>query len=112
MSRATNFFFLAGNIADRVDVEFHSVNDKIVLTFTDSTDIYQDSKMEVTIRTEIVESVNGSYRDNFISYALTHLNRRILQAESISLSQDKVMSTLIAIVNDYFPVYSTEQNQQ
>ncbi|QGZ16407.1 hypothetical protein Hena1_02570 [Erwinia phage Hena1] len=110
MSNAKNFFFLAGNVADRVDVEFRSFDDKMLLTFTDSTDIYKDSKMEVTIRTETVQTVNGVYRDNFIAYTLTHLNRQIVQGESQALSQGKVIAALIAIVNDYFPIDTAQQS--
>lgn len=110
MSNAKNFFFLSGQVADRVDVEFRSFDDKMLLTFTDSTDLHKDSKMEVTIRTEVVQTVNGVYRDNFISYELTHLNRQIVQGESQPLPQGKVIGALIAIVNDYFPVDTSNNN--
>ncbi|QEQ95051.1 hypothetical protein pEaSNUABM56_00001 [Erwinia phage pEa_SNUABM_56] len=104
MANAKNFFFLSGNVADRVEVEFRSFDDKMLLTFTDQADKFKTCRLEVVIRTEVKQTVNAVYRDSFISYALDCNGKQIQEGESSALTQDQVIGALISIVNDVFPI--------
>lgn len=104
MSNAKNFFFLSGNVADRVEVEFRSFDDKMLLTFTDQADTFKTCRLEVTLRTEVKHTANAIYRDSFVSYVLNCEGKQIQQGESNPLTQSKVIDALISIVNDVFPI--------
>lgn len=104
MANAKNFFFLSGNVADRVDVEFRSSDDKMLLAFTDQSDKFKTCRLEVTIRTEVSQTANTVSRDSFISYALNCDGKHIQEGRSNALTQNQVLGALISIVNDVFPI--------
>lgn len=104
MANAKNFFFLSGNVADRVEVEFHSFDDKMLLIFNDENDTEKTCRLQVSIRTEVKQTVNAVYRDSFISYLLDCEGKQIQEGESSALTQDQVIDALISIVNDVFPI--------
>lgn len=104
MANAKNFFFLSGNVADRVEVEFRSFDDKMLLIFNDENDNEKTCRLQVSIRTEVKQTVNAVYRDSFISYLLDCEGKQVQEGESGALTQDQVIGALISIVNDVFPI--------
>ena len=103
MNKANEFFFLT-SVSDRVVCDFRRHDNTMVLEFSDKDDELRNQVLEIVVSPAESSSGTRGYSLDYSLHSWETVRKCIQNGKSIPMPASAVWGSIVALVNDVFPV--------